>query len=204
MKLKQIGLALAATTLVGAAHATVIASGDLSFLGELSTATPIAGSQSVALSGPAELSFSLDGYGSLDGANSYMDIFTLTINGQTMFSGTFDLGGGGSDIAFAQATGVTATRGATDSGTSGTIDFVVPFDILSGTNSVSFSYSSPTSYTSPAGVTYSNLAGPQDIGDEGWGIGRISVSTVPEAGSLAMMLAGLGIVGGLARRRRQA
>ena len=66
-------------------------------------------------------------------------------------------------------------------------------DLTAGSNTFTFSYVS---------LSDSAHAGFQGLGDEGWGVSNVAV--VPEAGSLAMMLAGLGIVGGLARRRRQA
>lgn len=56
----------------------------------------------------AKLDFVLLGYLSLDGDNSYKDVLTLTINGSTPISGSFNLGGGGtSDTTFDSSTAVT-------------------------------------------------------------------------------------------------
>jgi hypothetical protein len=40
------------------------------------------------------LSFTIDGYNTLDGQNFYEDVFSLRLNGHTIFVGTFNLGGG--------------------------------------------------------------------------------------------------------------
>jgi len=42
----------------------------------------------------SELSFILDGYGSLDGKNAYEDDFSVKLNDKQIFLGTFNLGGG--------------------------------------------------------------------------------------------------------------
>ena len=41
-----------------------------------------------------DLSFTIDGYLSLDGQNFYEDDFGLSLNGSPLFAGTFNLGGG--------------------------------------------------------------------------------------------------------------
>src|SRR5271166_3108944 len=41
-----------------------------------------------------DLSFTIDGYGTLDGQNFYEDDFSLSLNGPPIFVGTFNLGGG--------------------------------------------------------------------------------------------------------------
>ena len=135
------------------------------------------------------LSFVLTGYNSLDGQNFYEDDFSLVVNGATLYVGTFNLGGGGADAAYYNPLGLTPTAGVGN-----TIDFTVPVSSANDTYTIDFTYTSLT--------TKSGHAGFQGLADEGWGVSQVAV--VPEPGSLALVLAGLGIVGGLARRRRQA
>jgi hypothetical protein len=202
--IKKIAFALATLALAAGAHAgTTVYSADFSGSGELDTSVPVQASFSSAASGAGELAFALNGFGSLDGANSYMDIFTLTVNGTALFSGTFNLGGGGSDVVFTTTSGLTWSHGTTATGASGTIDFTVPVSLTGASEVIDFSIASPTSYTAPDGTKYENLAGHQYTNDEGWSIGKVAVSAVPEPTSVALMLAGLGMIGGLARRRRQ-
>jgi hypothetical protein len=61
--------------------------------------------------------------------------------------------------------------------------------LLAGQNTIKFSYLSLL---------------PQGKRDEGWGVGSYEVTAVPEPETYAMLLAGLGLVGAMARRRRKA
>lgn len=147
----------------------------------------------------ANLSFELLGFGSLDGLNAYADFFTLAVNGTTLFMGTFNMGGGGYSLAWGApgATWTTTTNGCTGPCTDttwqgGSTDVSLPISLISGQNNITFSY------RSPRGI----FAGRQGLDDEGWGIGRYLVTAVPEPETYAMLLAGLGIVGIMARRRR--
>ena len=57
-------------------------------------------------------------------------------------------------------------------------------------------------YDSPLRFEGTDRAGPQGLGDEGWGLNRLrvtGVSPVPEPGTMALWLAGLA---GLGLRRR--
>jgi len=146
--------------------------------------------------GPATLSFTIDGYASLDGQNSYEDDFTLSQNGAAILVGTFNLGGGGGDVLYLSPAGTKATNvdGYVPSDISfagGTENLVVPIT-LTGSDTLSFSY------TSLSGNGY---AGFQGLGDEGWGIQDVVVS-VPEPATWAMMLVGFGGLGATLRRAR--
>ena len=155
------------------------------------------------------LSFDIVGSGSLDGNNGYIDIFTLAVNGTNILSGTFNMSGGGTSELFTAPSGATfQTTAYTPSTTSAcTIDtanycggithITVPIALLTNTtNKLTFSYDSPTSFNG------SPTAGSQDISDESWRIGALSVSAVPEPETYAMLLAGLGLLGTLKRRKQ--
>ena len=57
------------------------------------------------------LSFNLDGFASLDGVNAYQDDFDLTVNGLQLLNLSYDLGGGGMNVVFANPNGATITGG---------------------------------------------------------------------------------------------
>ena len=149
----------------------------------------------------AKLDFVLKGYLSLDGNNSYRDVLTLTVNGTQTQSGSFNLGGGGtSDTSFGDGTAVTVDQNGNNPGTGigwhgGTTTVTgMHFNLLQGLNTFLFAYSAPGA---------SNGRG-QGLGDEGWGITSATVTAVPEPETYAMLLAGLGMIGTIARRRSQA
>lgn len=148
----------------------------------------------------ATLNFVLSGFKSLDGFNSYQDVFTLTINSAEMYSGSFNLGGGGtSSTSFGSGTAVTLNEHGVNPGTNigwngGTTTVTgLKFNLLQGHNTFLFAYSAP-------GILN---GGGQGLGDEGWGVKSAMVSAVPEPATYAMMLAGLGLIGTIARRRKQ-
>ncbi len=196
-----IAAALATLTLgAGSAHAayslTGLIAGPVANPGSF-TATVDA---SVADS-EATLDFVLTGFRSLDGYNTYQDVLTLTINGLETFTGSFNLGGGGpSDTMFGSGTAVTLNSYGVSPGTSigwsgGTTSVSgLSFNLLAGLNTFNFAYSAP-------GV---NNWGGQSVNDEGWGIASASVSAVPEPETYAMLLAGLGMMGTIVRRRNKA
>jgi hypothetical protein len=180
--IKKFAAAIAALALTAAAQATPLAFTTFtSSTGNLATDT-IA---ETTVTGSGYLSFVLSGYKSLDGQNFYEDDFTLSVDGSTLYIGTFGLGGGGADHQYYNA-GVTATKSGD------AVTFLVPLGIVSDTYTVDFQYTS---------LSDKNHAGFQGLSDEGWNISKVAV--VPEPASIALMLAGLGMIGGLARRRRQ-
>jgi hypothetical protein len=145
----------------------------------------------------AQLDFLLTGFLSLDGHNGYQDVFSLTINGTQTFTGSFNLGGGGwSDTTFGSGNAVTHNQHGVDPGQEigwhgGTTTVTgLGFKLLQGIDTFAFGYSA---LGAPAG---------QGLQDEGWGIASASVSAVPEPQTYVLLLAGLGMVGAIARRRQ--
>jgi hypothetical protein len=186
----QFKLAAAATIFaLGTAHAATTTS----LTGLVAGPLVNPGSFTATLNAPvadtnASLTFVIQGYNSLDGHNLYQDDFRLTINGSLIDVASFDLGGGGwSNNSFGGATVTVSSGTATISG--------LNFSLLQGVNTFKFQYTAPGP---------SNGANGQGLGDEGWGIASATVTAVPEPETYAMLLAGLGLMGAVARRRKQA
>ncbi len=203
MKRFAIAAVVAPILLVAAsAHAGTVYSGPT---GALPTDT----SFNVDFQSPAAklttLSFTVDGYLSLDGDNFYQDNFSLTLNGNPIYTATFNLGGGASTaqtVAISNpyhASATNPTANGTGTGWNGGQE-AVTFDNLllplqSGRNTLVFAYAS---------LPAPNHAGFQGLGDEGWGIEKVQVGAVPEPSTWALF--GLGFAGlvyaGAARGRR--
>ncbi|CCE05068.1 exported hypothetical protein [Bradyrhizobium sp. STM 3843] len=146
-----------------------------------------------------QMSFVLDGYQSLDGQNFYEDDFSVRLNGNQIFLGTFNLGGGsdsGTQANIYSNPFNASLSNPTNNGTSITsgggkevFSFAgIPLNI--GSNQLTFSYLSLAD----------GHAGFQGLGDEGWGIAdvNVNISATPLPASWTMMLigfAGLGALG---------
>lgn len=152
--------------------------------------------------GLANLSFTINGYASLDGQNWYEDDFTLTLNGLDIFKGTWNLGGGGADVIYLNPLGFTAINisgnGTNVTWAGGKVNVAGVVNLIAGNNSLNFNYSA-LPYNS------GQNAGWQDMGDESWGVEKILVTTagVPEPASWALMLLGFGGLGAMLRRGRR-
>jgi hypothetical protein len=156
-----------------------------------------------AAGGAALLGFELAGFKSLDGYNNrYTDIFHLFLNGTEIFTGSFNLGGGGSNTIIYNPNGgsaVTTTFNATDdpwdshqvTWAGGLTQIALPISVLLGANQVQFGY---TGWM-------------QGLQDESWGINLATISSgdstrvvVPEPSTVALFIAGL--LGIVALRRK--
>ena len=165
-------------------------------------ASPASFTSGVSFSGAQSglLSFALVGYRSLDGVNFYEDDFSLKLNGTTIFVGSFDLGGGGSNFVNVAPVGATYTVFPVGNGqptwAGGVATIFLPLSFTSGLNTLEFSY------VSLGGPGH---AGPQGLGDEGWGVRDASVVTaaVPEPATWAMLTLGFLGLGALSLRRRK-
>ena len=184
--IKKFATAFAALAIAGVTHAA--------------TALPTNTSTTVTINegsaGSGVLSFTLYGFASLDGDNNCCtDVFSISNGSTVVFTGSFNLGGGGDTSITLQPVGTTwadidgSTANSNVTWNGGELTFLMPVSYTSGANTFTFSYTSPTGF--------------QGIGDEGWAVDKVALA-VPEAGSMAMMLAGLAVIGGLARRRNRA
>lgn len=152
------------------------------------------------LAGPADLSFVLDGYASLDGENFYQDDFTLSLNNVAILSGTFNLGGGGNNVVFFAPVG-SSINNVSGNGTNvtfagGNVNISTPLNLQAGSNSLKFAYTSLTT----------GHAGFQGFGDESWGVSDVLVTqtgAVPEPGTWALMIIGFGAAGATLRQSRR-
>ncbi len=181
---------LAATALAAATFAATPASAVTlvsipASTGEL--ASP--GSTSVsfnAAAGTGATDFILQGFRSLDGQNGYQDTFTLSLNGTDIFSGTFDLGGGGANVVFIPG-GATYSVNTFGSFAGGEVTIHAPLALAAGANTLGFRYDGT----------------PQGLGDEAWGIRALTVTggTIPEPAAWALLVVGFAVTGLAARRR---
>jgi hypothetical protein len=143
-----------------------------------------------------KLDFTLAGYKTLDGlatqGETWSDKFTLSLNGSLVGTGYFRLGGGGDSSWAGTGTWTCTTCGIAQTNTGGTVTFS---DVeLSGLkanakNTIEFQYSGIHEETG--------------ISNESWQITTAVVTPVPEPETYAMMLAGLCLMGAIARRRQE-
>lgn len=140
-------------------------------------------------SGAGNITFEIQGYLSLDGSNCCTDTFSFYNGSDLLFQGAFNLGGGGSNVILADPNG--ATYSVVDFGfyNGGLLNVSIPVNFTAGNHVLTFDYS----------------GSPQGLGDEGWGLNSITVegvAAVPEPETYAMLLAGLGLLGFMASRRK--
>jgi hypothetical protein len=189
-------LAAAAALCMAQAQAQAVTLFDGNFNGERETNTSFNVNFNAGASGAAAVTFELQGYRSLDGDNYWIDVFNVSLNGNMLFSGTENLGGGGYGAWYVGP----PTGQAWWSGPNA-VTAMLPFTALAGANTLTFSYTSPTEWMGSA------RAGFQGAGDEAWGVNRVTISgvaAVPEPETYALMLAGLAGVAFIARRKQAA
>ncbi|UJP00378.1 MAG: PEP-CTERM sorting domain-containing protein, partial [Nitrosomonas sp.] len=117
------------------------------------------------------------------------DTFSLYNDSDLLFQGTFNLGGGGTDIVFVNPNGAAYTAINLGYFNGGLLNVSIPVTFTTGNHVLTFDYS----------------GSPQGLGDEGWGLNNITVegvAAVPEPETYAMLLAGLGLLGFTASRRK--
>jgi hypothetical protein len=143
----------------------------------------------------AQLNFTLQGFGSVDGfENGWDDVFTLVINKKDYYAGFFDLGGGaGASNQWSPNLGTPVVNSEYHNGGTATFSNVI-FDLKQGTNTFVFRYT-------PFGKLNGHHG--QGFNDESWSIKNATIAAVPEPESYAMLIAGLGLIGAVARRRAQ-
>ena len=153
----------------------------------------VPGSVSYSFAGPSatgHIKFELAGYRTLDGVNCCTDTINVDLNGTLLLSASYNLGGGGINTVYSGSPFVTYYKSgspATYNGTAtgGLIDITLDGANFAKSNVLTFNYT----------------GGNQGLGDEAFGVNRVS-ATVPEPASWAMMIVGLGMIGVATRRRR--
>lgn len=133
----------------------------------------------------ATFSFQLQGDNTVDGLNEWADAFSLRVNGTEIAGGLFNLGGGGVNLPFGGIVAPLVDEAAK------TVTFSnLSFNLLQGTNTFSFTYTPM-------------LGGNQGTADEAWKLNSATITAaVPEPENYAMLLAGLGLMGAMVRRRK--
>ncbi len=195
----RTSLGLAAFLATALAHAASVSTGGYVLGSQLATPGSFEAVFTAPDAGAGGLSFDLVGFKSLDGyKNCCGDVFHLSLNGTEVFAGAFNMGGGGSNAILFNPNGGTAlttTHGAGDdphnshqvTWAGGVSAISLPIALVAGLNVLTFSYAGQV----------------QGLGDEAWGVNSLAVATpIPEPQTYALLLAGLGVLGFLTRRRK--
>jgi hypothetical protein len=198
MKTTFLGLAAGAAmaTFGGAADAAVIYSdGATDFQGSYRSVGSFDVAYDAGLGGDAALSFDLFGAKSIDGfGNGWDDMFHVLLNGVTVFEGYFNMSGGGANAVTTNSLGwmtdVTTNPGGYFFGGTTHVSGMTTF--RPGTNVLTFAMTSPGPYN----------GGGQGTWDESWAVNEVDVAPVPVPAALPLMMAALGGLGLMARRRR--
>lgn len=144
--------------------------------------------------GPSAVSFDIFGARSVDGqGNGYDDLFTVILNGTTVFAGLFNMSGGGSNAVTTNLYGWSWSTMTNPGGLfqGGLTSVSGVMDLLAGANTLTFSFTSPGP---------SNGGGNQGVKDESWAINSLDVSPVPVPAGLPLLAGGLGLLAFLRRK----
>lgn len=148
-----------------------------------------------AAGGASALSFDLFGAQSVDGfGNGYDDLFSVALNGVTVFEGYFNLGGGGSDSVITNTLGWAWSAVTSGPWTGGTATVSGFANLLAGANTFSVTFAAVGPYN----------GGNQGTGDESWALNNLdvsSVSPVPLPAAAPLLMAAIGGLGFASRRR---
>lgn len=173
-------------------EAAVLLDTDFSGVGQMATPGSFSTSFSGAAAGSGSITFELAGYLSLDGfGNCCTDTFSLSVNGTPVFSGSFNMGGGGTNVILLAPFGATASTTTFGFFAGGETEIFVPITLQSGVNTLLFSY---------AGAA-------QGLGDEAWGLNRVlvegSLAAVPLPAALPLFASALGAASLFGYRRKR-
>ena len=149
-----------------------------------------------AAAGSSAISFELFGANSVDGNNIYQDVFTVSLNGTDVFTGSFDMSGGGGSSTTLNALGWIWTTTTNPGGYfQGGRTLVSGFaNLLGGLNTFSVTFTQP----GPG-----NGSG-QGTGDESWALNDLGVAAVPLPAALPLLGFAMAALGAMGLRRRTA
>ncbi len=166
-------------------------SGAAGILGQLSagTATLTLNPGGVSAANGATLEFDLLQFRSVDGVNCCTDVFRIIANGAAIYSASLNGPGGGTTQVNSDPNGATVT------GSAGAYHVKIPFSIIAGSNTLALNYLLD-----------------EDFNNEAWGLDNVSVTAdvsaeaaaTPLPATLPLFASGLGALGLIALRRRQA
>jgi hypothetical protein len=197
--MKMIAKALLASALalasVPASAATFYTDGATNFTGQYRGVGSFTHSWTDT-AGPETISFDLFGANSVDGDNTYKDVFTIAVNGTNVFSGSFSMSGGGANVVTQNDLGwawSTATNpGGFFQGGVTSISGLVT--LIAGLNTFTVTFTQPGP---------DNFDG-QPTGDESWALNDLVVAPVPVPPALPLLAVGLMGLGLVASRKRKA